>query len=370
MAEAGMDTRLDAVGSVVGRYEGQTLGLPALLLGSHIDTVRNAGRYDGNLGVIAAIEAVAELHRTAERLSFAIEVLAFGDEEGVRFPMTLAGSKAVAGTFDPAALDCLDAAGVRLGDALAAFGGDPAGIAREARPPDGVFGYVELHIEQGPVLESEELAVGVVTAIAGATRAQIVVKGRAGHAGTVPMALRRDALAAAAEMVLGVERRCAAEPGLVGTVGSLEVQPGAVNVIPGEVRFRIDVRSPGDEHRRRAVDDIVALADGIAARRGLSVTHHMTYEAQAATCSPALMAQLEDAVARVGVPTRRLPSGAGHDGLAIAALCPIAMLFVRCRGGVSHHPSESIEAGDADLAVRVLVDFLRHFETNMPEGRR
>jgi allantoate deiminase len=362
MEDAGMTTRVDAIGNIVGRYEGTAPNLPTLLLGSHIDTVRNAGRFDGNLGVVVAIEAVRALNHDRIRVPFAIEVLAFGDEEGVRFPMTLSGSKAVSGIFDPRAFDCTDNGGIRLRDALASFGGDPDGVGAVARRRDAIAGYVEVHIEQGPVLEAEDLPLGVVTAINGATRATIGVKGRAGHAGTVPMALRRDALAAAAEMVLGIERRCGAVPNMVGTVGQLEVLPGAVNVIPGEVRFTIDIRSPSDEQRRAAVDDIFALTDGIAARRALPVAHTVTYDVAAATCDSRLIEELDVAVTRAGLKPRRLPSGAGHDGLAMVALCPIAMLFVRCRGGVSHHPTESITAADADLAVRVLVDFLRHHQ--------
>ncbi len=361
MQAAGMATRMDAACTVVGRYEGSTPDAPLLLLGSHIDTVRNGGKYDGNFGVIAAIQAVDELHRAGERLPFAIEILAFGDEEGVRFPMTLTGSKAVSGIFDPRALDCKDAAGITLREALLAFGGDPDDIARLTRDPSHVLGYVELHIEQGPVLEGEDLPVGIVTAINGATRATIGVKGWAGHAGTVPMGMRRDALPAAAEMILGIERRCADQRNLVGTVGQVDVLPGAVNVIPGEVRFTIDVRSPWDDERKAAVGDIFDLTDGIGARRALGVTHTVTYDVPAATCSPELADALESAVVRTGIRPRRLPSGAGHDGLAMVNLCPIAMLFVRCRAGVSHSPAESITAHDADVAVRVLIDFLRHF---------
>ena len=234
------------MGNVVGRYEGVEPGLPALLLGSHIDTVRNAGKFDGNLGVIAAISAVASLHRRFQRLPFAIEVLAFGDEEGVRFPVTLNGSRAVAGTFDPAALEVRDADGITLHEALKQFGCDPAGIAGVARRTADVLGYVEVHIEQGPVLEAEDLPVGIVTAINGASRFTIEVTGVAGHAGTVPMHLRQDALAAAAEMVLAVERAAQDTPGIVATVGKLEALPGAVNVIPSGAKLSLDLRSSSD----------------------------------------------------------------------------------------------------------------------------
>ncbi len=366
MAEAGMAVHLDAAGNVVGRYEAAPPGAATLLLGSHIDTVRNGGKYDGNLGVVAAIEAVAELHRAGQRRPFAVEVLAFGDEEGVRFPRTLNGSRAVAGTFDPAALDARDDQGTTLRDALIAFGADPARIPACARRRENVLGYVELHIEQGPVLEAEDLPLGVVTAINGATRAGFTVTGQAGHAGTVPMALRRDALAGAAEIVLGIERRCAGEADLVGTVGRIEALPGAVNVIPGETRFTIDVRAPRDAQRRDAFGDILAASEAIATRRRLTVVHTITYDEPAAVCDAALIEALEAALAAVGVRPRRLPSGAGHDALAMAALCPIGMLFLRCRGGVSHHPAESVTAQDVDIAVRALVTFLRQYRGPSP----
>ena len=362
MTEAGMSASLDAAGNVAGRYEGRTPDLPALLLGSHIDTVRNAGKYDGNLGVVAAIEAVMALHRGGTRLPFAIEVIAFGDEEGVRFPVTLTGSRAVAGTFDPAALDAVDEGGVTMRDALLGFGCDPAAIGAVARPRAGVLGYVEVHIEQGPVLEAENLPVGIVTAINAANRFTIVLSGMAGHAGTVPMALRRDALCAAAEMILATERLALETEGLVATVGRIEVQPGAANVIPSGARFTLDIRSPSGGTRDEAVGRLSDAFAGIAERRRIGLDLRRTYNEAAATCDPALVAQLEQAVARAGIRPLRLPSGAGHDGLAMVALCPVAMLFVRCAGGISHNPAEAITEADADVAVRVLADFLRNFQ--------
>jgi allantoate deiminase len=362
MTEAGMTAGLDAIGNVVGRYEAAEPGRPALLMGSHIDTVRDAGKYDGNLGVVAAIEAVAALHGRGERLPFAIEVIAFGDEEGVRFPTTLSGSRAVAGTFDAKALESRDAEGVTLDRALRAFGCDPAGIPALTRRREQVLGFVEVHIEQGPVLEKLGLPVGVVTAINGASRFRIEILGTAGHAGTVPMDLRHDALAAAAEMILAVERRAkgAPEPGLVATVGRIEAVPGAPNVIPGRVVFTLDVRSPDDTDRHKVVDDLAAALGTYAARRHVRIWIEKTYDEPAAACDPKLMAGLEAAVAQAGIAPHRLPSGAGHDAMALASLCPMAMLFVRCRGGISHNPAESITAEDAGVAVAVLLDFLRH----------
>jgi allantoate deiminase len=361
MRAAGMGARIDAVGNVIGRYEGRRAGAPAVLVGSHIDTVTDAGKYDGTLGVLAGIAAVEALHRAGERLPVAIEVIAFGDEEGVRFPTTLTGSRALAGTLDPRALEACDAAGVSVRGALAAAGcvGAVAGCARRA---EDTVGYVELHIEQGPVLEAEGLPLGVVSAINGATRWRVAVRGEAGHAGTVPMALRRDALAAAAEMVLAVEREGRATEDLVATVGQIEARPGAVNVVPGEARFTLDFRAPSDAVRTAAAAVLEATFAGIAERRGVEVTIDRYHEAAAVGCDPALSEQLAAAVGRAGIAPRRLPSGAGHDAMALAALCPIAMLFVRCKGGISHHPAEAISAEDADLAVRVLLDLLRHIE--------
>jgi allantoate deiminase len=360
MTEAGLAARIDAVGNVVGRYEGRAPGLPALLLGSHIDTVRNAGRYDGNLGVVAAIEAVAALHAAGERLPCAIEVLAFGDEEGVRFPSTLTGSRAIAGNLDPAALDARDTDGMSVREALQAFGCNPFDIPAVPRRREAVLGYVELHIEQGPVLEAEGLPVGVVTAINGANRFTVEVRGFAGHAGTVPMALRRDALAAAAEMILAVERTARDGSELVATVGRIEALPGAINVIPDTAGFTIDLRSPSDAAREAAVAGLRKEMTAIAARRGVGVEVRQTYGEAAASCAPWLVESLAAAAERCGIRPLRLPSGAGHDGLAMVALCPIGMLFVRCKGGISHNPEESITPEDADAAVGVLLDFLRH----------
>ncbi|MBR0932714.1 allantoate amidohydrolase [Bradyrhizobium jicamae] len=359
--ELGVAASIDAIGNVVARYEAATSGAPALIIGSHIDTVRNAGKYDGNLGVAAGLVAVEELARRGERLPFAIEIVAFGDEEGVRFPVTLSGSRALAGAFDPTSLDQRDEDGVTLREALIAFGCDPDGIAAIARRPADVLGFLEVHIEQGPVLETERLPVGIVTAINGATRLAVEMRGVAGHAGTVPMALRRDALACAAEGLVAVEELARGDEGLVATVGRIEARPGAVNVIPGEVRFTIDLRSPDDARRRAAVARIRERLAAIAAARDVALDIATTHEAGACACDPAIIAQVEQAVVRHGLRPLRLASGAGHDTMAVAALCPVGMLFVRCAGGVSHSPAEKITAADADVAMRVLLDTIRHF---------
>jgi hydantoinase/carbamoylase family amidase len=361
MAEAGMAARLDAAGNVVGRYEGPTAGLPALLIGSHIDTIRNAGKYDGNYGVLAALAAVGELDRQGIRLPFAVEIIGFGDEEGVRFPVTMTGSRALAGRLDPAALQACDAAGTSIATALADFGGDPGAIEACARRPDEILAYVELHIEQGPVLEAEGLPVGIVTAINGASRFEVSLTGQSGHAGTVPMTLRRDAVAAAAEMVLAIERLALETPELVATVGRLSAQPGVVNVVPGAAGFSIDMRSPSDAIRSAATHGVAQTLEAIGARRRIGVALRQTHDAPATACAPALVAQFEAAVRRAGVPVRLLPSGAGHDAMVVAALAPVGMLFLRCRDGLSHHPDEAITAEDAELGVRILIDFLQHF---------
>ena len=365
MRAAGMSVRLDAAGNVVGRYEGERPGLPCLMLGSHLDTVRNAGKYDGMLGVVSAIEcvhAIAGKERAAgRRLPFAIEVVGFADEEGVRFGVTLLGSRAVAGTFDPKALQAKDQDGVTLAEAMRGFGLDPARVGEAARRGDEVLAYAELHIEQGPVLEAEGLPVGVVTAINGFSRMTVAIGGTAGHAGTVPMAMRRDALAAAAECVLAVERIGASEAELVATVGRMEALPGAINVIPGETRFTLDVRAPSDEQRARALARIETEFDAIRARRGVTLAIERLLDFGVTACAPWLMARLERAVAAEGVRLRRLPSGAGHDGMAIQAIADIAMLFVRCEKGISHNPVEAITAADAETGTRVLLRFIEDF---------
>lgn len=362
MREAGMAVREDSVGNIVGRYDGERPGSPALLIGSHLDTVRDAGKYDGMLGVLSGIAVVAVLHAERRRLPFAVEVIGFADEEGTRFQSTLIGSRAVAGTFDPAVLDKRDADGVRLGDAMTAFGLDPTAWATAAHAPAEVLAYVELHIEQGPVLEALGRPVGVVTAIAGATRLAVTVEGFAGHAGTVPMTLRRDALAASAEMILAVEELCSGQDRLVGTVGRIDAVPGATNVIPGRVRFTIDLRADRDPVRLERVAAVRARLEDIADRRGVGIAFEALHDSPAVACHPELMAQFTDAADALGLDAPELPSGAGHDAMAVARLTDIAMLFVRCDRGISHNPAESITAADAEAGARVLARFVDHFQ--------
>lgn len=366
MKDAGMAAHLDAIGNVCGRYEGERPGLPCLMLGSHYDTVRDAGKWDGPLGIVTAIACVADLNRRGVRLPFAIEIVGFADEEGVRFASTLLGSRAVAGTFDESVLNTRDASGATMRDAMAQFGLDPDHIGAAARARRELHAYVELHIEQGPVLEQQNLPVGVVTAIAGATRLAANLTGMAGHAGTVPMALRRDALAGAAECIVAVEEFCKADgAGLVGTVGAITALPGATNVIPGRVSFTLDVRAPEDSHRKRAVAEIVRRIEAIAKRRGLALQIDVTHENRTVPCAPWLKAQVAEAVAGEGFGVFELPSGAGHDGMAMIDIADVAMLFVRCRGGISHHPAEHVEPADADAGARVLSRFIENFR---PKG--
>jgi allantoate deiminase len=367
MREAGMQADFDALGNVVGRYAGTDAGAPMILTGSHMDTVIDAGKYDGMFGVLAPIACVAELHRQGRRLAFPIEVVAFGDEEGVRFGTSMMGSKALAGKFDAAVLGNKDAGGITLREALEAFGGDPGDIATLRRKPEAIRVFVETHIEQGPVLLEEGLPVGVVTSIAGAFRARIALQGEEGHAGTVPMALRRDALAAASEMVLALEKHCRAGAGrVVGTVGKLAVAAGGainVNVIPGRVEFTIDVRSGDDATRDGAVREIEKAFRDIAAARKVRLEWSTLQELAAAPCDAREQDRLARAIEASGIPVRRLPSGAGHDAMQFAGVAPIAMLFVRCgNGGVSHSPREALAAEDAEIATTVLLRYLESLE--------
>jgi allantoate deiminase/N-carbamoyl-L-amino-acid hydrolase len=360
---AGLSVEVDALGNVVGLLAGEGSRPKHLLVGSHYDTVINAGRYDGRLGVVLPIAVAGALRRAGVRLPYSLEIIAFADEEGVRFKSTFLGSRALAGQFEPSALDSVDAVGLSMREALCAAGHDPAAIPAIARDAGQVLGFVEIHIEQGPVLLEAGLPLGVVSGIAGCVRSIVSVEGLSGHAGTVPMTLRHDAAAAAAEMVLAVERRCSAESHLVGTVGQLAVPGGSINVIPGRCQFSIDVRSRDDETRDAADADIRAAIDEIAARRGVTVSQKRVLEAAGVSCTAALQDALAQSIERVtAAPALRLPSGAGHDAMMMARLTQVGMLFVRCgNGGISHHPAETLSAADADLAARVFEDFLLHF---------
>jgi OHCU decarboxylase len=362
MREAGMEAHIDAVGNVAGVYRSDAPEAKTLITGSHYDTVRNGGKYDGRLGILLPIAIVRHLHQRGEKLPFHLEVIGFAEEEGVRFKSTFLGSTAVTGRFDLSLLDQTDADGVTMRDALLAAGHDVARIPAIARDPAGLLGFVEVHIEQGPVLLEHGLSLGVVTAIAGSSRYLVDLTGLASHAGTTPMSMRKDAAAAAAEIVLLVEQRCAQSPSLVGTVGQLQVPNGSVNVIPGACKLSLDIRAADDAVRQAAVKDVLDGIAAICARRQIEFTLQLLLEASAAPCAPRLMQQFGDAIERAGLPRFDLLSGAGHDAMAMAAITNVAMLFTRCgNGGISHNPLETMTADDADIAARVLLDFLRSY---------
>ena len=360
MQEAGLDVREDAFGNLIGRVEADRQGAKTLILGSHLDTVRDAGIYDGALGVLLPVVVLRRLRRRGVRLPFAIEVVGFSEEEGVRFSSAYLGSKGYAGGLRAADLGLRDENGMTLGECLRQRNGrrgkwKPPG---RAHSPRGLLGYLEVHIEQGPVLEERDLSCGVVSGIAGQTRAKIEFLGRAGHAGTTPMALRRDALAGAAEFVLAAEALARRRSPLVATVGRLAVRPGATNVIAGGAELSLDIRHPGDLRRREALRILRSKAGRIARRRGLKVSFQVTQDNPSVACSPELTALLVKSVRARQGRSLLLPSGAGHDAVVLSTLTQVAMLFVRCRGGVSHHPAEHVGLGDLAASIEIVEDFL------------
>ncbi|NHN87411.1 allantoate amidohydrolase [Acetobacter conturbans] len=370
MRQAGMSVRQDSAANLIGRYEGTTPDARALLFGSHLDSVRDGGRYDGMLGVIAALEVVAGFHERGERFPFAIEIIGFGDEEGSRFPITMLTTRALAGVLeedDPVAAfaELRDADGITVEQALAGVGLTPRGMATARRRKEDVLAYVEAHIEQGPVLEAEGRALGVVSAIAAQRRFEVKLHGQAGHAGTMAMSLRRDALTAAAEMVLAVERIASAgddREGLVATVGSLRTWPGVVNVVPGDVTFTLDIRAGTIARRDVTVTEILTALEDTATRRSIEMEILPRENLLPSPCDPHLMTRLETAVADVtGQPARVLVSGAGHDAMIMARLVPMAMLFIRCERGISHNPAEAVMAEDVNEAITALTRFVRLF---------
>lgn len=362
MHECGFDdVHEDAVGNVVGRYRAAAgVSKPLLVAtGSHYDTVRNGGRYDGRLGILLPMAVVAGMAARGERLPCDLEVVGFAEEEGVRYGSTFLGSSAYAGRFDEAMLSLCDAQGVPMRDALVQGGREVDAIAHARTDLDRLAHYFEVHIEQGPVLLEQNLPVGVVTAIAGSVRRKVVLTGLAGHAGTTPMNMRRDAAAAAAKIVLFVERRCARDPGLVGTVGQLEVPGGSVNVIPGMCRFSLDIRAADDAVRDAAVRDIEEAIHEICTRRNIDVHIEEILRAPAVPCDDRYRAAWTQAIHASGHDALSLPSGAGHDAMMMANVSPISMLFVRCgNGGISHHPLETVSEDDVRVAVDVVQRFL------------
>ena len=367
MLAAGLDVESDAVGNVVGRWRCGDAQAKTLITGSHYDTVINGGQYDGRLGILLPIAVAQHLRQTGAALHCDLEIVAFAEEEGVRFKSTFLGSSAIAGSFDFSVLDNLDGDGISMRDAMRVTGHDPARIGEIARDPKRLAGYVEVHIEQGPVLLDAGRALGVVTSIAGSVRSVVTITGLGGHSGTVPMGLRRDAAAAGAEIVLAVEKHCSTAHGLVGTVGKLDVPHGAINVIPGRCELSIDIRAGDDRVRDAALAKVLAEIEQIAARRKVKIDVQRVLQAAGVPCAPALQQQFADAITRVGgdASPLHLPSGAGHDAMKVAAITPIGMLFVRCgNGGISHNPAETMTAADAEVAARVFADFLLHFKSS------
>jgi N-carbamoyl-L-amino-acid hydrolase len=361
MRAAGLQAQIDVVGNVVGRYPSTADAAKTLIVGSHYDTVAHGGQFDGRLGILTALVVAEYLHRNGRRLPFHLEVIGFAEEEGVRFAAPYLGSAAIAGRFDESILQRCDDNGVSLATVLREAEVDLSAIKALARRPQTIRGYLEIHIEQGPVLLQHGLPVGIVTAIAGSARFRITIRGVTGHAGTVPMSVRHDAVAAAAEIVLAVEQRCAMAPTLVGTVGQLVVPHGLINVIAGYCEFSLDVRAGDDVTRDAAIADILAAVAQIAERRGVTADVTAIGHHAAVPCAPQLQTALAEAVARMGIEPFYLPSGAGHDAAMFAGITDVGMLFVRCgNGGISHSPLETVTAEDADFAARVLLDVLVH----------
>ncbi|HWP20573.1 MAG TPA: 2-oxo-4-hydroxy-4-carboxy-5-ureidoimidazoline decarboxylase [Burkholderiaceae bacterium] len=360
MREIGFDeVGIDAVGNVVGRYHGTDPGARALLTGSHYDTVRNGGKYDGRLGIFVPMACVWALHRAGRRLPFGIEVVGFAEEEGQRYKATFLGSSALTGQFDAAWLDQVDAEGITMREAMRQAGLAIDEIPNLRRDPARYLGFLEVHIEQGPVLHELDLPLGVVTSINGSVRYLGEVVGVASHAGTTPMDRRRDAAAAVAELALYVERRAAADGDSVGTIGMLQVPNGSINVVPGRCLFSLDLRAPNDAQRDRLVRDVLDELARICARRGVHHRVEETMRAAAAPSAPAWQARWERAVEALGLPVHRMPSGAGHDAMKLHEVMPQAMLFVRGgNSGISHNPLETITADDAQLAVEAFSHLL------------
>ena len=364
MQAAGMVVNVDRAGNLRGYYSASSEAAPRLIIGSHLDTVPNAGRYDGVLGVMLGIGLVEAL--AGRRLCFGIEVIGFSDEEGVRYGLPFIGSRAVTSTLLAPHLARRDAAGVAMYAALDRF---------QAAHPDAIDpeldararAYLEFHIEQGPILEHAGLALGVVETIAGQSRATITFQGKSGHAGTTPMFLRRDALAAAAEWLTAVESAASRMPGLVATTGRISCEPDAANVIPGLVRCSLDVRHADDVIRRAAVEDFLCRAEAIGVRREIEVEHVLEFEQAAVGLDLALVKLADRAVSDIGISPRHMTSGAGHDAMIMAAHVPSVMIFLRSPGGISHHPDEAVYAGDVAAALRAGMSFLEGFEAHLEQ---
>ena len=358
MRDADMTVRVDAAGNLLGRYAGDRENALTVLIGSHLDTVPDGGRYDGVLGVLLGVATVNAFHRRGQRLPFAIDVIGFSEEEGVRYRVPYLGSLAACGKFDSTFLNIVDSEGVSMSDAFRVFDLDPARVGDAAYPPRSLLAYVEPHVEQGPILDSKGAALGVVTAIVGQSRIWVAIEGKAGHAGTEPMEDRRDALTAAAELVLEVERLGRATEGLRATVGAISAEPGATNVIPGVARFSVDVRHSADSIREHAVACLVEHGARIAERRGVAFRIESERHHNAVPADQGLTDLLAESIEAAGQVAWRLVSGAGHDAAVMASVAPMAMLFLRSPGGISHHSDECVRRDDVRAALAVLVGFL------------
>jgi allantoate deiminase len=355
MEAAGMTVRVDAVGNLRGVWPGLTANSPRLLIGSHLDTVPNAGAFDGILGVVLGIAVVEQLR--GQHLPFAIEVIGFSEEEGVRFNKPFLGSLALIGKLDPETLARTDRNGITVAEAIRNYGLDPANLW-EAIMPDEAFAYLEIHIEQGPILEREGASLGIVEALVGQTRMQLTFTGHANHAGTSPMHLRHDAMAAAADWIVAVEAYANAHTGLVATVGKVETFPGAGNVIAGKVTASLDARHANDQTRQLAGSSLTDSANAAAAKRGVHVSSQTQLEQSAVPLSPPLTQLLQAAAEKAGFPSRRMTSGAGHDAMIVAQRLPSTMLFLRSPGGLSHHPDETVLPQDVEAALATAMEFL------------
>lgn len=366
MQEDGLEVSLDDAGTLIGRREGP-INARTFYLGSHQDSVREGGAFDGIMGIVLPILALRKLQEIGTQLPYAVEILAFADEEGVRFPTALVGSRALAGTFDPIVLGMKDANGLSLKGAMEQFGLKPDNIHGLKREPSSALGYLETHIEQGPVLENTNEALGVVTAICGIERMNVVVTGETGHAGTLPMAGRKDALVVAAEIILEVNARCRNTAGLRGTVGAISIEPNVVNAVPREAKFPIELRSPSDETRQTAAAELHKYSTKLSLTSGVQISVEKTYAQDAQPCDGNLTSILENVIKAEGGRGVKLPSGATHDASAMADICPIAMLFVRCAGGISHTPQEFVSENDLASAISTICGFLVEADTHLPE---
>src|SRR5262245_2984447 len=362
MTAAGMEVRVDPAGNLRGVYAGASPDARRILVGSHLDTVPHAGAFDGVLGVVMGVSLIESLHR--RRLPYGIEVIGFSDEEGVRFGVPFIGSRALVGELDAALLAVQDADEVSVAQAIRNFKLDPSRMA-DARADANPLGYLEFHIEQGPLLESVDCPLAVVDRIRGRTCADVTFTGAAGHAGTTPMTIRRDAVAGAAEWIGGVEAHARGTKGLVATTGRIDVEPGAANVIAGRCRVTVDVRDPDDRVRMAAVERLRVAAQEIGARRGLQVDWTSRLEQSSAAMDPQLVAMLARALQAAGAPMTVMSSGAGHDAMVLAPYMPTAMLFIRTPGGISHHPDESVEERDVAIALAAGVNFLNELAASV-----